>query len=1621
PENIFDTNFNPAFTTSLGDNLESVALEYEEKGFVISPYNQGIDTSGFAVPTQSTVLEGGDFEFDRPSNAYPPGHPEYDDPRPGYPGAYGDFGDPLGNIGDSGGTYSVIEPGYNWWGESYTSPTYNPTGVIGNDEFWQSGGTLLNAVQGGTPEYIYSYQSYGGQSANSFGVMRPEGPSTDTEQWTSTGSGSPPHAQWLDEVWDSDYNGRIEGSEANTDGAYIATNVIGYKDKWDFTNPILSDSIVSQIKVYAYTDNKHCPIEVTADFNDGGDPFIRTLDPEPAGYGWKSFTISNLAKGQNAINTFELMVEKKAPAPEDMDYWLETLRVDAVYIEVWIKMLLLPDAAVDFAAYSFPAYHGYRVSDVTVQVLAKSNGVGNGILDVYRYFGGWSAPISSYIAYGGAGDYTLYTFTFYEWANYISDPSDLRVYLHWYSASSESLVIDTVNIICTYRPTIYYQQFEVKWDIPMDVAIIDQLEYRFSQICPEPRLINLQIYSGGYGTIASNQDNNNGWIEGSLPLTSSHIQNGDEIWVRFNSIDYIDYNDFQLYLDQLGVRYYLGDRYIYNEEIISLNEDWARNGTVEEVVEEGISDDPFFGRNNYRYTLGKGNSLITPMFGRDNASAFTDISLTDVDFDFEVYFEDGYTSQFMLENDDIEGADVDKYDHTILTDPEASGYYSQSRFRNSAIDDIQIPLITPIELDFGSITAEEFSDLKLEIALDLDIDLANRINDSDWSFRFRLVYYNYTSVSWEDFKGLLQAKNKGGEFTFVWNSTERDFIEQLQDPRANYFIPITNENNLVIRNPILIDFIDEDMFSNGLMKLALISYILPSNFSIEDRPTYNYLVYERADPLIPINISQQVNVLECILLGESQQMMYPESSIHMNLPLNGNFRADLDIIEDLGDIVAVQGTYKNSESIVYEFPIYSYWITSNNELAFNSPMKYQFTNVSIEYIPQLPLIFNPTNGYWYLPNSTVHDQDMFVEPFFVSALYVNNSYYGTYVHPDIVVNYTIGSNSYGTFVEFTESVHTDSLVRGAVHFGKVNSTYLYRIFLADDLLYKYNVLNEDSEVIGGTLKLDLNVGFKDVLYSELSQVYVDSEKYQLSVNVSRLDTKTNELRLIGQTSVDLDSSLLGFHNYQLDIALEDEFFISGGKKIFRETLAHGNNYDLFVSVESSIYDCIVDGNLFKGVFAQELIRASFMLDVGEPQLISNGTQVETPYIPISQEGVPLTKRRSGLYQFNSLDYSSDFTVDALYTDTNALFESSSDYTFNSELNRITLIGDYRDYSGKLFANITYKTFEWNTDFISTLEPITFTFEKDYVQDITKYLEFIIGYNEIPGYDLKKIDLVTGRVVLSDEKKSPALLNIYLYNFIDDTWDLFEFVVYDDYSGRNSFSYVVDRNFITFEQYFNKTGLGTEEFQLKAIFTIEEDFGEAFISSIGFDIASIASNIYFNTPNTEHTINPTVEFDIDLTKYYTNPEIYLEQITVDLYYNSELEFDSAFLFSEYLLLQEQHNFYIRNEYLEFELFELQDDMLSLSRKELEHLIYYDIENDKYFLKAKIEYDWECIIEMNLGSNSKLEILAKLNLVKYDLSASYTFYETTRISAQETDIPFQLAAINAPNYIESPQGV
>lgn len=359
-----------------------------------------------------------------------------------------------------------------------------------------------------------------------------------------------------------------------------------------------------------------------------------------------------------------------------------------------------------------------------------------------------------------------------------------------------------------------------------------------------------------------------------------------------------------------------------------------------------------------------------------------------------------------------------------------------------------------------------------------------------------------------------------------------------------------------------------------------------------------------------------------------------------------------------------------------------------------------------------------------------------------------------------------------------------------------------------------------------------------------------------------------------------------------------------------------------------------------------------------------------------QESVSLTKVDIAKYTFDdvSLLYDFEFIVNAIRTHSNNL-TANIDYIFDPTEKTITLIGSYQDYSGMLFGDITYKAFEWTPRHIATLEPVTLTFQGDYINNITKFMELVLQYDSIPGYEMEKIHRHSGRLVLSDEDKSSALLNIYLYNFVEDRWDEIPFVCYDDYTGTNTFSYVADRNFVLFEDYFNKTSSG--EFEVKVIFAVEEDIGESFITKTGFSISSIGANLFYNTPHSEHFINPEIEFDIDLTDYYTNDEIYLEEISLELDYEGEIEFDDAFVYSQYALIEENYNFYLRNEYLDFEVFTLDNDgSITLSREELNRIIIHDPEIDRWYVRAKLEYDWNCILQMNLGSKSKLLVLHQL---------------------------------------------
>jgi hypothetical protein len=790
---------------------------------------------------------------------------------------------------------------------------------------------------------------------------------------------------------------------------------------------------------------------------------------------------------------------------------------------------------------------------------------------------------------------------------------------------------------------------------------------------------------------------------------------------------------------------------LYNSKSVNLTRSLSRTHTTSTPIDSGFYNDPYFGKNSLKFTIK--NTITTPKFGRSNGSVFADSSLSAMDLEFTVFPNKSYPN-FPLEHVNVEGNDGTLYNATILNEYNA---YSLSRFRNSALDDIQIPLVTPIELDFGEVDITELTGMELEIALGLSFGRNFAVSDSTWSLRFRLMCYNYTSGAWEDFDGILRAKNKGLE-RYVWGSVSNNFVEYLQYPQSTSFIPVTNENDIHIANPLVLKGATNDTISNGIMKLAFVSYVLPSNYSIGGGN--KYFTYEREDPQIPIEIYQNVEVLECLFIGETVEIMYPDSAIQESLDLDENFRANLSLIDNLGDITAVSGVYIDKDDVKYEYPIFSYWTTSGNELRFNSPMKYLFSSVNVEYIPEIELVLN--NGKYYLPNSSLIGGQNFTQPFFVTNLKDDSHIYGTYIHPDVDVGYYLNVTNYGICV--VNSTNFDGIPRGSVRYTKSNDTYFYQFSLKDELIYKYNVLSSASDLVGGELQLELNAGFKDVVYSDLSQVTCSD--YILDVELFQLNTATNSLKKIGKISSPLDQSLLYYHSYQIDLDLDVCNFEPNGRERFAETIARGSGYDLYITVNSTIYNCYVDGNLFKGLYGHELLSAKLRIDAGDADLQFNGDDVDDTFIDIPQKSVMLTKTGEATYNFDpiSLPYRFEFMINELRTETSVI--EQSDFEFSFESLALSLSGPFSDYSGLLFADITYKAFKWSEQHISTLEPITITFTNDYTKNITEFFELIVQYNSIPGYHMEKISETSGRLVLSEEEKDASLLKVYMYNIIE---------------------------------------------------------------------------------------------------------------------------------------------------------------------------------------------------------------------------------------------------------------
>ncbi|KKM04683.1 hypothetical protein LCGC14_1761780 [marine sediment metagenome] len=277
PDNIFGMSLSPTYTTSLSDNIGTVGSTYDERGFVIKPYDITTETAYYIAPSQF-----GDFFFDANTD----------------PGGYGHSGsgEIVGELINPGGTYTQIAPGYNYWGIELVQPTEYPSSTIYNDDFIPTSNPHNNVNDEINPAIIQSVYGWGNEQKQGY-IVPDQNESPMTEQWDGS---AVPHAQHLDEA----------KGDMNGDTYHIRGSMIGRVDQWKFTNIQLpAFTSVSKLQVHAYaklgTLETIRYAEVRTSVTTG---VVGSWQPSTASYGWYSFWINGLTVNHNEMNDFWLSV-----------------------------------------------------------------------------------------------------------------------------------------------------------------------------------------------------------------------------------------------------------------------------------------------------------------------------------------------------------------------------------------------------------------------------------------------------------------------------------------------------------------------------------------------------------------------------------------------------------------------------------------------------------------------------------------------------------------------------------------------------------------------------------------------------------------------------------------------------------------------------------------------------------------------------------------------------------------------------------------------------------------------------------------------------------------------------------------------------------------------------------------------------------------------------------------------------------------------------------------------------------------------------------------------------------------------------------------------------------------
>ncbi|MHA1337930.1 MAG: hypothetical protein ACTSPW_19680, partial [Promethearchaeota archaeon] len=619
---------------------------------------------------------------------------------------------------------------------------------------------------------------------------------------------------------------------------------------------------------------------------------------------------------------------------------------------------------------------------------------------------------------------------------------------------------------------------------------------------------------------------------------------------------------------------------------------------------------------------------------------------------------------------------------------------------------------------------------------------------------------------------------------------------------------------------------------------------------------------------------------------------------------------------------------------------------------------------------------------------------------------------GTIESPELGNDYVLDRKFGNLYVKFLEPREYVENVYAAVHFSEKDGSARTELSIIDGLIYEYNILENASDYAGGNIYLTVNLGLNNFHYSSLAQL--KSDKLEIILYLYRY--YQGQKTLIGIKRIPLDPEYLILDTYNLIISLDD--FIEDQESLGYLTEALSRNsdidYDLFLEVKSSaIYSANCE--IFIGEYVQQILSAEIGFSKDTAKYYYNNAEIAKPFYELIEKSVQFIKSNSTSNEFVPAALKYDFNFSPMEVRENGVkLIEGIDYEFNSDKGTITYLKN-NYFSGYLYADLLYYGFEWNLGTISTVKPLEIEF-RDYSGDILlNHLEFQIQYDlrGIPGYKLYDFDNKELLYKLIDEKQDASLLDIYIYNHESETWELLNIKPYGGNINAESnsldISYIADASLNTPFNQFIISENGT--YLIKIILFWKSEIQEGFLCDTGFKITDIQTIGYYSRPITDYFLTNKINFDIDLTDFYSDSGKNIGSLELNLAYLSEYNVSGDLsLFNKYALVEQAINLYIINSSSEYQKIGLSNDKIILSAAQIDNLIRYDPFTLSYYLRFQLEYSWNALIEY--APDIPVNIYTSLELFGYDLKIKYSEVKSRLISTYISDIKYDLTSIISP---------